>query len=67
MIADTTLQYTIRGKTGWATNATEGKGWRVGYVERKEGVVFLPRAPENYGRIKIRILFHDVKQSPLPF
>ena len=40
MIAETTTQYTIRGKTGWATNATEDIGWWVGYVERKEGVVF---------------------------
>ncbi|MBC7486331.1 MAG: class D beta-lactamase [Cytophagaceae bacterium] len=40
MIAETTPQYTIRGKTGWATNATEDMGWWVGYVERQEGVVF---------------------------
>jgi beta-lactamase class D len=40
MIAETTPQYTIRGKTGWATNATEDMGWWVGYVERKEDVVF---------------------------
>lgn len=40
MIAETTPQYTIRGKTGWATNATEDMGWWIGYVERKESVVF---------------------------
>jgi beta-lactamase class D len=40
MIAETTPQYTIRGKTGWATNATEDLGWWIGYVEKKESIVF---------------------------
>jgi len=40
MIAENTPQYVIRGKTGWATNATEDMGWWIGYVERKKDVVF---------------------------
>ncbi|MDB5255359.1 MAG: Beta-lactamase, partial [Chitinophagaceae bacterium] len=40
MIAESTTLYTIRGKTGWATTATEDLGWWVGYVEREEGIVF---------------------------
>lgn len=40
MMAESTLLYTIRGKTGWGRTATEDLGWWVDYVERKEGVVF---------------------------
>lgn len=40
MIAESTPLYTIRAKTGWVQTATEDMGWWVGYVEKKEGVVF---------------------------
>jgi beta-lactamase class D len=40
MIAESTPLYTLRGKTGWVQTATEDMGWWVGYVEKKEGVVF---------------------------
>ncbi len=40
MIAEITEQYTIRGKTGWGRTASEDLGWWIGYVERKDGVVF---------------------------
>ena len=40
MIAETTPGYTLRGKTGWGTSATEDLGWWVGYVEKNETVCF---------------------------
>ncbi|MDF2457000.1 MAG: Beta-lactamase [Cytophagaceae bacterium] len=40
MIAEITDSYTLRGKTGWGQTATEDLGWWVGYVEKKEGIVF---------------------------
>lgn len=47
MIAESTPLYTLRGKTGWGRTATEDLGWWVGYVQKKEGVVFLLHAHEN--------------------
>jgi beta-lactamase class D len=67
MIAEKTAQYTLRGKTGWATNATEDMGWWIGYVEKKKALFFLLREPENKNQIKIKNLFHAVKQSQLLF
>ena len=40
MIAEITDSYTIRGKTGWGQTVTEDLGWWIGYVEKKEGIVF---------------------------
>jgi len=40
MLAESTPLYTISGKTGWVQTATEDMGWWIGYVEKKDGVVF---------------------------
>lgn len=40
MVVDTTVDYTLRAKTGWAARVTPQIGWYVGYVETKDNVWF---------------------------
>ena len=39
-IAEQTPDYTLRAKTGWATNKTPYIGWYVGYLEQNDNVYF---------------------------
>lgn len=41
MIIEKTPDYTLRGKTGWATSQEPQIGWLVGYLEQNEQVYFL--------------------------
>lgn len=40
MILEKTPDYTLRGKTGWATKVNPGVGWFVGYLEQNNNVYF---------------------------
>lgn len=40
MIMEKTPAYTLRAKTGWATDSTPQIGWYVGYLEQGENVYF---------------------------
>ncbi|MBT8420980.1 MAG: class D beta-lactamase [Gammaproteobacteria bacterium] len=40
MLVEQTPTFTIRGKTGWATQVTPQVGWYVGYVETQDDVWF---------------------------
>ncbi|HIK05773.1 MAG TPA: class D beta-lactamase [Trichormus sp. M33_DOE_039] len=40
MIYERTPDYTLRGKTGWATRLTPNIGWFVGYLEQNNNVYF---------------------------
>ena len=40
MVSETSREYTIRAKTGWATVGDDNTGWWVGWVEQGAGVYF---------------------------
>ena len=40
MINETTKNYTLSGKTGWAIRSNNNYGWFVGYLETRDGVCF---------------------------
>ncbi|MEP0873624.1 class D beta-lactamase [Trichocoleus desertorum AS-A10] len=40
MIVEQTPDYTLRGKTGWATAVNPGVGWFVGYLEQDNNTYF---------------------------
>ena len=40
MIMEQTPDYTLRGKTGWATAVNPGVGWLVGYLTQNDNVYF---------------------------
>ena len=40
MIVEQTPNYTLRGKTGWATSTNPGIGWFVGYLEQNNQVYY---------------------------
>ncbi|MEZ4884401.1 MAG: class D beta-lactamase [Chitinophagales bacterium] len=40
MIAKDTLDYVVRGKTGWGEHGNKDVGWYVGYVETKDNVYY---------------------------
>jgi beta-lactamase class D len=40
MIAKDTLDYVVRGKTGWGGQYNKDIGWYVGYLETKDKVYY---------------------------
>lgn len=55
MVLEKTPDYTLRGKTGWATPPGQNLGWFVGYLEREGNVYFFATyieapepAPDNF-------------------
>jgi len=58
MIADSTADYVIRAKTGWADNETGmSVGWYVGYVETKDNVYYFSNCiqTKDFDKAKARI------------
>lgn len=63
MVLDSTEQYVLRGKTGWAISGGRNIGWFVGYIEHWEEVSYFAtniQATEatrmdHFGRLRIAI------------
>lgn len=58
MIADSTAEYVLRAKTGWADNESGvSVGWYVGYVETKDNVYYFSNCiqTKDFDKAKARI------------
>ena len=72
MIVKDTLNYVIRGKTGWAGNDKEDMGWYVGYLEKENNTYYFSNCVQtkdldnkDFARARIEITNSILKELKL--